>query len=121
VTSNAAPREHLRLALARRRVELLQLLLTDDHIEAAFLVQLAGVQTALHALAEVADEELGGARRRWESVWGTFPEFPGNSGFLRLATPNMADTYIFRLPMRGGAFRRKIPRAPRGFMGGGML
>ena len=57
--SNVAPREHLRLTLERRRVELLQLLVADDHLEAAFLVQLAGVQTALHALAEVADEELG--------------------------------------------------------------
>jgi hypothetical protein len=59
VTSNAAPREHLRLALERRRVELLRLLLAGDHLEAAFLAQLANVQTALQALAEVADEELG--------------------------------------------------------------
>ena len=60
MTSNAAPREHLRLALARRRVELLRLLLADGHIEAAFLAQLADVQTALQVLAEVADEGLGG-------------------------------------------------------------
>ena len=58
MTSDAAPREHLRLALERRRVELLRLLLADDHLEAAFLAQLADVQTALHALAEAVDDRL---------------------------------------------------------------
>jgi hypothetical protein len=59
--SNVAPREHIRLALERRRTELLRLLLADDRLEAAFLAQLADAQTALQALAEVADEQLGDA------------------------------------------------------------
>jgi hypothetical protein len=42
-----------------RRGELLQLLLADDHLDPAWLAMLADVQTALLALAEVADDELG--------------------------------------------------------------
>ena len=57
--SDGASRESLRLTLERRRAELLQVMLADGEAEPAWLAMLADVQTALQALAEVADEELG--------------------------------------------------------------